>query len=240
MKKVTGIIDHRILINYRVDPDVMQRVLPEGFEPKLVNGYAIGGICQVSLSQMRPKGLPAGLGTSSHNAAHRIAVKCAQGEGVYVPRRDTNSFLNTLSGGRLFPGAYSKADFDITQSSDHYRLHIENNTSGIILSIEAEICKEISPTSIFKSTDDISTFFKSGNMGWSPNTSTTSSKTYDAIELITEKWNMTPMCASKTYSGFFSNTETFPEGAVEFDSAMIMKNIPHSWVAKDESTLTCC
>ena len=74
MKEVTGIIDHRILLNFRIDPEVMKRNLPEEFTPKVVNEYAIGGICQVSLSEMRAKGMPSIVGTGSHNAAHRIAV----------------------------------------------------------------------------------------------------------------------------------------------------------------------
>lgn len=55
MKKVTGVIAHRILLNPRVDPEVMARNLPAGFTPKVVNGFAIGGICQVSLSRMSPR-----------------------------------------------------------------------------------------------------------------------------------------------------------------------------------------
>ena len=47
MKEVTGIIDHRILLNFRIDPEVMKKNLPEEFTPKVVGGYAIGGICQV-------------------------------------------------------------------------------------------------------------------------------------------------------------------------------------------------
>ena len=113
MKEITGTIDHRILLNYRIDPEAMQRQLPKEFKPKAVNGFAIGGICQVSLSDMRPKGLPAIATTHSHNAAHRIAVTSSQGKGVYVPRRDTDSWLNTFSGGRLFPGVYSKANFQV-------------------------------------------------------------------------------------------------------------------------------
>ena len=57
MKEVTGIIDHWILLNFRIDPEVMKRNLPEEFTPKVVNEYAIGGICQVSLSGMRAKGI---------------------------------------------------------------------------------------------------------------------------------------------------------------------------------------
>ena len=70
MKEITGTIDHRILLNFRIDPVVMKRNLPAAFTPKVVKGYAIGGICQVSLSEMRAKGMPSMIGTESHNAAH--------------------------------------------------------------------------------------------------------------------------------------------------------------------------
>jgi len=65
VKEVTGVIDHRILLNFRVDPEVMQKALPAEFTPKLMKGYAIGGICQVSLSEMRLAGMPAVMGTAS-------------------------------------------------------------------------------------------------------------------------------------------------------------------------------
>ncbi|MBZ0166091.1 MAG: DUF2071 domain-containing protein, partial [Candidatus Omnitrophica bacterium] len=121
MTEITGTIDHRILLNYRIDPQVMQRNLPDGFKPLIFRGFAIGGICQVSLSGMRPKGLSI-CGTASHNTAHRIAVVTSKGEGVYVPRRDTDSWLNVFSGGRLFPGIHYKANFRVDVDGDQYKV----------------------------------------------------------------------------------------------------------------------
>ena len=69
-----GIVRRRILVNFRVDPEVIQRQLPPPFHPKLVHGWALAGICLIRLEQLRPIGLPAAVGTSSENAAHRIAV----------------------------------------------------------------------------------------------------------------------------------------------------------------------
>jgi len=40
---ITGWIDRRILVNYRVDPEVMAKYLPEPFEPQLVDGYGVAG-----------------------------------------------------------------------------------------------------------------------------------------------------------------------------------------------------
>jgi uncharacterized protein YqjF (DUF2071 family) len=237
MKEVTGIIDHRILLNFRIDPEVMKKNLPEEFTPKVVNGYAIGGICQVSLSEMRAKGMPSIVGNGSHNAAHRIAVDSSQGEGVYVTRRDTNSWLNTISGGRVFPGVYSKANFDVTVSGDLYSVRIENKKRELIMSISAEVVSELPEGSVFESTEEVSDFFKTGNIGWS---SREQSNQFDAIELTTVEWRMEPLKVKESFSAYFSNTSMFPKGSVEFDSAMIMRNLKHSWVSRDNLCELCC
>ena len=85
-----GIIKRRMLINFRVDASVMERFLPAPFRPKLHQGYAIAGICLIRLEEIRPGGLPALLGVSSENAAHRIAVEWDEpsegtSEGVFIP-----------------------------------------------------------------------------------------------------------------------------------------------------------
>ena len=237
MKEVTGIIDHRILLNFRIDPAVMKRNLPDEFTPKVVNDFAIGGICQVSLSEMRARGMPSIVGTSSHNAAHRIAVNSSQGEGVYVTRRDTNSWLNTMSGGRLFPGVYSKAVFDISVTDDRYSVRIESKKKESIMSIVAEVVSDLPEGSIFDSTDEVSEFFKTGNVGWS---SGNKSNQFDAIELKTIEWRMEPLKVKESYSAYFSDTSRFPKGSVEFDSAMIMRNLKHSWVSRDNLYELCC
>ena len=85
---VTGLIDRRILANYRVDPDCMASALPQPFRPWVYRGYAVGGICLIRLKHIRPKAFPFPWGIGSENAAHRIAVEWdSDGEvrrGVYI------------------------------------------------------------------------------------------------------------------------------------------------------------
>lgn len=237
MREVTGKIDHRILLNFRVDPEVMRKNLPDEFSPKLVNGYAIGGICQVSLSEMRIKGVPSMLGVSSHNAAHRIAVDSSAGEGVYVTRRDTNSRLNTLTGGRFFPGVYSKANFEMNLSENHYSVKISDKEGSPLMAITADVVNELPEGSVFANTHEVSDFFLKGNIGWS---SRESYNGYDAIELETQEWNMEPLLVTESYSAYFSDHTRFPEGSVEFDSAMLMRNLKHSWVSRENLCEICC
>src|SRR3982751_610618 len=118
---IQGVIDRRILVNYRCAPDALRPLLPAPFRPKLVNGWGMGGICLIRLRHVRPRGFPAALGVSSENAAHRIAVEWDDAggvvrEGVYIPRRDSSSQLNHLLGGRLFPGVHHHAKFDVNES----------------------------------------------------------------------------------------------------------------------------
>src|SRR5205823_1046355 len=98
---IQGLIERRILVNYRVDSEVLRRILPAPFRPQLIAGFGMAGICLIRLKQIRPEYLPAWLGIRSENAAHRVAVEWDDHgdlrQGVYIFRRDTNSRLNALA-----------------------------------------------------------------------------------------------------------------------------------------------
>jgi hypothetical protein len=51
---IRGLIDRRILVNYRVRPDVLARLIPSPFRLKLVNGWGIAGVCLIRKRQPRP------------------------------------------------------------------------------------------------------------------------------------------------------------------------------------------
>ena len=56
---IRGVIDRRILVNYRVDPRVLAPLVPAPFRPKMVGGTGSVGICLIRLKQVRPAFLPA-------------------------------------------------------------------------------------------------------------------------------------------------------------------------------------
>src|SRR5262245_58699554 len=131
LARVRGTIRRRLLINYRVDPAVMRRLLPAPFAPKLHDGRALAGMCLMRLEYIRPPRFPLAVGLSSENAAHRIAVvwKDADGahEGVYIPRRDTGSLVNHLAGGRLFPGEHHRATFRVTERDERIAFQMRSD-----------------------------------------------------------------------------------------------------------------
>src|SRR5207245_11165295 len=99
---IEGTIDRRLLVNYRVEPEIARAVLPAPFRPQLVNGSAVAGICLLRMTDLRPRNTPRWLGLRSENAAHRVAVEwdTDQGtrRGVYIPRRDSASVVNVVVG----------------------------------------------------------------------------------------------------------------------------------------------
>ena len=150
--RIKVIIDRRILINYQIDKEVLENYLPKPFKPKLVNGKGIAGICLIRLKEIRPKGFPKQIGISSENGAHRIAVNWTENgklkEGVYIPRRDTSSKLNSLAGGTIFPGIHHFADFTVNEKEGNYEVGFisDDNTS---LSIKARETNTWNKESVF-------------------------------------------------------------------------------------------
>ena len=51
---IEGVIDRRVLVNFRVEPRTMAALLPSSLRPQLVDGWAIAGICLIRLQDLRP------------------------------------------------------------------------------------------------------------------------------------------------------------------------------------------
>jgi hypothetical protein len=54
---LAAVMERRILVNYRVDPDLLGSYLPAPFRTALVGGHAVAGICLIRLGHIRPAGL---------------------------------------------------------------------------------------------------------------------------------------------------------------------------------------
>lgn len=230
---IRGLIERRILVNYRVDPDILVGVLPNIFRPKLVNGMGMAGVCLIRLKHIRPWFLPAFTGVSSENAAHRIAVEWDENgetkEGVFVPRRDTSSRLNTLLGGRLFPGMHNHASFQVQEGDGRLRVELTSDDKLTHLLVEGKVAEDLPATSVFETLSDASQFYERGSLGYS---ATATPGQFDGLELHTFNWHVRPLDVTRVKSSFFDDQKLFPAGSVNFDCALVMHAIEHEWHAK--------
>jgi uncharacterized protein DUF2071 len=227
--RVRGTIRRRILVNYRVAPDVIERLLPTGFEPKLVGGYAMAGVCLIRLEGQRPSWLPHRVGMSSENAAHRIAVirreNGRERESVYIPRRDSASRLQHWLGGRAFPGELGSATFTAHDEGDSIVIAMRA-ADGLQVELRARDGASLPKGSVFPSLEDASRFFRAGSLGYS---ATRQGRRLDAVYLDAVDWHVSALDIELARSTFFEDSTQFPVGSVAFDSALIMRNIEHEW-----------
>jgi hypothetical protein len=227
---IRGIIDRRILVNYRVERAVLARLLAAPFRPKLVGGFGMAGVCLIRLKQVRPRFVPLPLGIASENAAHRIAVEWDQKgerrEGVFIPRRDTSSRFNALVGGRFFPGVHNHARFEVHEHGDHYRVVVDSDDGRTHLAVEGVVASDLPATSVFGSLREASEFFERGAVGYSV---TAEQGLYDGLELRSFRWQVQPLAVQAVQSSFFEDRELFPAGSAELDCALLMRGIEHEW-----------
>lgn len=231
LSALRGLVRRRILVNFRVDPEVVQRQLPAPFRPKLVGDWAMAGICLIRLEQLRPWGLPSALGLSSENAAHRIAVTWRDStgearEGVYIPRRDTGALLNYVLGGRLFPGEHRYARFAVRDGPVTIELKMDTDDGAADVWLRGRPGDGLARTSCFPSLEEASRFFAAGSVGYSP---TARGTRLEGLRLRTRVWRVEPLDVEWVRSSYYADRTRFPPGSVEYDCTLIMRDILHEW-----------
>lgn len=230
---MAGVIARRLLVNYRVAPDVLARLLPAPFRPQRVGEWGVAGICLIGLRAVRPRGVPGALGLASENAAHRIAVEWEEGgavrRGVYVPRRDTSSWVNVAVGGRLFPGVHQRARFAVRESAAEVAVSLVSDDGATRVEVAGRESGALPADSVFDSLAAASAFFEHGALGYSAGRHP---GLHDGLELRTATWRVVPLAVERLASSFFEDTRAFPAGSATFDCALLMREVAHEWHAR--------
>lgn len=225
-----GLMARRILINFRVDPALIQPFVPRPMEVIVRKGYAVVGVCLIRLEQLRPKGLPKALGLSSENMAHRVAIRFKENgknrEGVFIWRRDTDQNLTALLGGRLFPGIHSKAGFEVEETPCSLSMKVKTQKGEGDLQLEVEDQKGWKPTRLFKTFKEACGFFQKGDCGFS---CALEQGRLEGMRLKTLKWEMEPLRVKEVHSAFYEKMGTHSPGSIHLDCALRMRGIPHQW-----------
>ncbi|WP_226022172.1 DUF2071 domain-containing protein [Halomicrobium salinisoli] len=216
-----GVVDRRILVNFRIDPAALADVLPEPFEPRTVDGVAIGGICCIRLRDVRPRGLPAALGVGAESAAHRIGVEWdgddGRQSGVYVPRRDTDSRLVAAVGDRRF-GRHGLASFAVREGDGRYELSMDG-PDGVAVRFAGTETDGLPADSVFPDLAAAVEYHRCGSVGYSPSPD---GDRFDGLEMAMDDWAVTPLAVESASASFFDELD--PD-AVNLDNALLMRDV---------------
>ncbi|WP_246018045.1 DUF2071 domain-containing protein [Amnibacterium kyonggiense] len=220
----------RLLITYRVDPEVARSLVPEPFRPQVVDGSAVAGVCMIGLRSIRPGWLRPRIGFRSENVAHRVAVEWDErGEtrsGVYILERHSSSILPVLTGGRLFPGVQRRGRVDLDETSTRFRVRM--TAPGTRVAVDVELGGAWTST-LFPTVEAASQFYEQGSVGWSPDRHGHGA---EPLQLTSPDWAVEPAHAISVRSSFF---EALPAGSAVLDSVVAMRDLPFFW---DTPTIT--
>lgn len=224
MTVVRGVRAHlrrRLLVTYRIDPEVARAIVPAPLRPQLVAGHALGGFCVLGLDAIRPRWMPGALGLRSENAAHRIAVEWDEGDqtcsGVYILERHSTAWHAVLFGGRLFPGVHRRARFTIDESGDRYAMTMD--AKGERLEADVEVGGDWQ-SDLFPTVEAASDFYRSGRVGWSRGVD---GSTLEAVTLAADGWAVEPARIHRVHSSFF---ESLRPGSAALDHVVVMRDLP--------------
>ena len=224
-------IERRLLINYRIDPEVAQGHLPSPFRPHLVSGWAVGGVCLIRLGGLRPAHLPRSVSLSTENVAHRFSVEWDVAEGtqvgVYIPRRDTDSRLTALAGDRIFPGRHHLARFEVRDAGPDIHITASSRDETLDLSASAQESTALGGE-LFPSLEDAIDFFRQGARGYSPQGQEGS---FAGVHLECPRWDARPVTVDSVRSSMFDDPEAFPTGSCTVDFGLVMRDLPARWVS---------
>jgi hypothetical protein len=233
MRQVECTIERRLLVNYRIDPDVLGSLLPNGVRAQIVRGSAVGGVCFLRLAHLRPRSLPSWSGLRTENVAHRFAVEWDGADGVvagvYVPRRETDSRLAAWSGGRLFPGVYRLARFEVNEHGGDYRIGVQSADGRADVAVRARRTDQLSG-SLFEDIADAVEFFRSAPASLSPNESRSC---LEGVRLQCDRWAAEPLEIDEMRSAVFDDLAFFPPGTCALDSALVMHDLDSQFVVDE-------
>ncbi|MGH3258230.1 MAG: DUF2071 domain-containing protein [Streptosporangiaceae bacterium] len=225
-RAVRAVMERRVLVNYRIEPGVLQAVLPAPFRPSLVDGYGVGSICLIRLAEIRPAGwLPVAPGLRLENAAHRIAVLADTADGpvpgVYIPGRYTSSRLVTLTRKLLFP-RLRMARFHVQEKDGGYRIMAQSPDGKMRIAVTARIAARLPADSVFASLHQASEFFQLAQAGYSD---TPVPGVFDGVALETSYRDKHPLLVNAVASSYFDDPCLFPPGTSTVDSAFAVTGL---------------
>jgi len=103
---------------------------------------------------------------------------------------------------------------------------MRSKDGAIEVKLTGEVSENLPKNSIFPSIAEASAFFEKGSLGYSV---TKGGKELDGITLQIENWKVEALDLDLVKSNYYENENVFSKDLIEFDHALLMRNIAHEW-----------
>ena len=218
-------IQKQILINYRVSPDALQNFLPESLQPFIYKNWAHAGICLLNTKKLNSDWLPNWIRNNSWYVAHYFIVSKDEQPACYIPRNDTSSFLNLLTGSRILAGSTKMAKIEVCDDQHQLNIQVKSKDKTFSIDYRGIRSQNLPDSSVFANLREATEFFNHEKCQYSHKLKSYSSKGPSTMD---EDWNVTPLATSSSTSTLFE--AIFPAESYEFDHAICMENTQTDWL----------
>lgn len=230
LARATGMLEDTVLLNYRTDAEVLRRLLPEPFEPRLVDGYGLMGVLMYRLRDLeceRSMGLPS---PPSEHVLYRIAVSWQQGgrryHGMYVLRHEVNTRLPIQHRRRgIFPVIARPVRWHRRpwRGSFEWSLRTRNR---VRLRLGARLSKHFPRESVFEDLDHAADFFGRERAAVAPRYQR---QVFSCTHFLPLEWTVKPLHIHRLKTDFSQLENTFPKDRIFFDSGLYWAQLPCRW-----------
>ena len=111
-------------------------------------------------------------------------------------------------------------------SGGHIDFSMQSHDGSVAVRVIGDDANTLAASSCFSSLVEASAFFEGGSLGYSV---TREGDRLDGLLLRTVDWRIRALSVTDVHSSFFADRQRFPDGSIEFDHALVMRDILHEW-----------
>ncbi len=223
---IRGFVERRLLVNYRVDLETLDKALPAPFRAREVGDTreGMGSVCFTQVEDARPSLFPSGMGTTVEAVTHRVSAELRlEGEPTaehcfYVPQREVSSRLQAIVGRRLLPTKMEQAEITTEENGDGCLVLVEDGIEKVGFEVRETDTDEVDEDSVFYSVESARVFLCEGGVEYSR-----SGGSYGGLNCCQDGGEMVPVEVTRARSSYFEKM-----GGV-LDSAFVIAETEHEW-----------
>jgi uncharacterized protein YqjF (DUF2071 family) len=218
-----------ILVNFAVDPELLNRNLPPGLEPDIVDGRAFISIVIGQMDKMRPRGVPRPLGVTFDQIVYRAVVRHRGVRGVHFLRSDANSRLMCALGDRLSFFKFHHSPITSAERDDHLEVLVSTQDHDGDISAELDLSAatpSLPPTSRFRDMATARTHLVELFTAYALNPAT---RKMESVTIERDQWAVLSVPLQRGNFAYFENGPIFDTSTAQVDSVFSASNIRYVW-----------
>ena len=227
---MTTVFNTCFIVNFAMEPDVLNRHLPEPIEADTHHGNAYISIIIANMDRMRPAFLPRMFGVTYNQIVYRAVVRVGDERGVYFLRSDADHPLMSLAGNWLTFFRFNHTPMTFEGEADRYHLHLEakpNHHANI--HAEYRLLPEtdgMPDSSAFTSRAEAKVALVELFQAFAYDVRT---GRLDRVRIKRDEWELVLVDDTKAQYDFMNGSAIFPASSTWLDSIFCVENLNYYW-----------